>query len=257
MSADLSAFGLEDKIAIVTGASQGIGRRLALGLAEAGMHVTVAARTVPALEEVAGEIEAMGRRALVVQTDVRDVDQIRAMVAATHETFDQIDVLVNNAAWTDTTPALEVTEEEWDQTLGTSLRGYFFVAQEVAKIMQQQGHGKIINVGSNLGEVAFSGRSAYGAAKGGTHQLTRSLAYELAPHGIHVNAVAPCITETATRRHLFERPGYKEWITQDMLPIGRWAQPEDVLGPVLFLASSFSDMVVGHVLMMDGGWTIH
>lgn len=123
--------------------------------------------------------------------------------------------------------------------------------------MVQQGRGKIINLGSTLGEVALAGRPVYAAAKGGVHQLTRALAYEWAPHGVYVNAVAPCITETPTRRHLLERPSFKEWITGQMLPIRRWAQPDDLLGAVLFLASPLSDMVVGHVLLVDGGWTIH
>ena len=123
--------------------------------------------------------------------------------------------------------------------------------------MVQQGSGKIINIGSTLGEVAFTERSVYAAAKAGVHQLTRALALEWAHHGVYVNAVAPCITETTTRRQLMERPGYKEWATSQMLPIRRWAQPDDMLGAVLFLASSLSNMVVGHVLMVDGGWTIH
>lgn len=257
MNRDMSSFGLEDQVAIVTGASQGIGRTLAIALAQAGADVALVSRTRSDLEAVASEIEAAGRQGLVIPTDIQDVSQIRTMVDTVHKTFGKIDILINNAAWTATVEALEATEEEWDQTLDTSLKAIFFASQATARIMIQQGRGKIVNVGSTLGRTAFAKRSVYGAAKAGVHQLTRVLALEWAAKGIGVNAVAPCITETPTRRELFERPGYKEWATGQMLPIGRWAQPEDLIGATLFLCSSLSDMVVGHVLMVDGGWTIH
>jgi NAD(P)-dependent dehydrogenase (short-subunit alcohol dehydrogenase family) len=254
---DLSSFGLEGQKALVTGASHGIGRALALGLARAGTDVALVSRTRSKLEEVAAEIKAMGRRGLVVPADISDLAQITRMVDEVHETFRRIDILVNNAAGRSVAPALEVTEEQWDQTVGTSLKGLFFVSQATARLMVRQGRGKIINIGSTLGEVVMAGRAVYATAKGGVHQLTRALAYEWARHGIYVNAVAPCITETPTRREVFEQPGYEEWITKEMIPLGRWAQPNDLLGAVLFLASPLSDMVVGHVLMVDGGWTIH
>jgi NAD(P)-dependent dehydrogenase (short-subunit alcohol dehydrogenase family) len=257
MNRDWNSFGLKDQSAIITGASQGIGRTLAIALAQAGADVTLVSRTRSGLEAVAKEIEAAGRKALVIPVDLQNVSQIRKMVDAVHTTFGKIDILVNNAAWTATVEALEATEEEWDQTLDTSLKAVFFACQAVAKIMIQQDRGKIVNIGSTLGRTAFASRSVYGAAKAGVHHLTRVLALEWAARGINVNAVAPCITETPTRRKLFERPGYKEWATGQMLPIGRWAQPEDFVGATLFLCSSLSDMVVGHVLMVDGGWTIH
>jgi len=257
MNRDWTSFGLEDQIAIVTGASQGIGRTLAIALAQAGADVALVSRTRSDLEAVAKEIEAAGRKALVMPADMQDVSQIRKRVDEVHTTFGKIDILINNAAWTATVEALEATEEEWDQTLDTSLKAIFFASQAAAKIMIQQGRGKIVNIGSTLGRTAFARRSVYGAAKAGVHHLTRVLALEWAAKGISVNAVAPCITETPTRWELFERPGYKEWATGQMLPIGRWAQPEDLIGATLFLCSSLSDMVVGHVLMVDGGWTIH
>lgn len=257
MKRDWASFGLKDQTAIVTGASQGIGRTLAMALAQAGADVTLVSRTRSGLETVAKEIEAAGRKALVIPADLQDVSQIRQLVNAVHTTFGKIDILINNAAWTATVEALEATEEQWDQTLDTSLKAVFFACQAVAKIMIEQGRGKIVNIGSTLGRTAFARRSVYGAAKAGVHHLTRVLALEWATKGINVNAVAPCITETPTRRELFERPGYKEWATGQMLPIGRWAQPEDLIGATLFLCSSLSDMVVGHILMVDGGWTIH
>jgi 2-deoxy-D-gluconate 3-dehydrogenase len=219
--------------------------------------VALVSRRQAELEEVAKQVEVLGRKALVAPADLRDVTQIRKMVRQVHQHFGQINILINNAAWTDTVPALEVTEAEWDQTIDTSLKGAFFTSQAVAPLMIGQGKGKIVNIGSTLGVVAFAGRPVYAAAKAGLHQLTRALAYEWAAQGISVNAVAPCITETPTRRNLFKRPGYKEWATGQMLPIGRWAQPEDLIGATLFLCSSLSDMVVGHIIMVDGGWTIH
>jgi 2-deoxy-D-gluconate 3-dehydrogenase len=123
--------------------------------------------------------------------------------------------------------------------------------------MIPQGGGKIVNIGSNFGEVTFKSRSVYAAAKAGVHTLSRALSLEWAKDKVSVNMVAPCITETETRRVILERPGYKEWATTQQIPAGRWNQPEDLVGAVLFLSSHLSDMVAGHVLMVDGGWTLH
>jgi 2-deoxy-D-gluconate 3-dehydrogenase len=257
---DYSAFGLSDKVAVVTGASQGIGRAIAVGLAKAGAHIVLAKHPEGRREEIAqvrGEIEALGRKAIVVPTDVSHVDQVRAMIDKANQEFGRVDILVNNAGWTGTTPALDVTEDEYDRTMAASLKSVFFACQAAARVMIPQGGGKIINIGSNFGIVAFQGRSVYAAAKAGVHHLSRALSLEWAKQGVTVNVVAPCITETDSRKVILERPGYKEWATTQMLPVGRWNQPEDLVGAVLFLSSHMSDMVVGHVLMVDGGWTIH
>ncbi len=257
---DYASFGLRDKVAIVTGASQGIGRAIALGLAQAGAHVVLAKypdKRQDEIKAVKAEIEALGRKALIVQTDVAQVDQVRALIDQAHSTFGRIDILVNNAGWTGTTPALDVSEEEYDRTMAGSLKSVFFASQAAARVMIPQGGGRIINIGSNFGEIAFKGRSVYAAAKAGVHHLSRALSLEWAKDGVLVNVVAPCITETESRKNILERPGYKEWATKEMIPRGRWNQPEDLVGAVLFLSSPLSDMVVGHVLMVDGGWTIH
>jgi NAD(P)-dependent dehydrogenase (short-subunit alcohol dehydrogenase family) len=257
---DYASFGLRDKVAIVTGASQGIGRAIALGLAQAGAHVVLAKypdKRQDEIKAVKAEIEALGRKALIVQTDVAQVDQVRALIDLAHSTFGRIDILVNNAGWTGTTPALDVSEEEYDRTMAASLKSVFFASQAAARVMIPQGGGRIINIGSNFGEIAFKGRSVYAAAKAGVHHLSRALSLEWAKDGVLVNVVAPCITETESRKNILERPGYKEWATKEMIPRGRWNQPEDLVGAVLFLSSPLSDMVVGHVLMVDGGWTIH
>jgi len=257
---DYSSFGLLNKVAIVTGASQGIGRAIALGLASAGADVVLAKYPDKRQDEiiaVRAEIEALGRKAMIVQTDVAQVDQVRALMDQTHSAFGHIDILVNNAGWTGTTPALDVSEEEYDRTMAATLKSVFFACQAAARFMIPQGGGKIINIGSNFGEIAFKGRSVYAAAKAGVHHLSRALSLEWAKDGVLVNVVAPCITETESRKNILERPGYKEWATKEMIPRGRWNQPDDLVGAVLFLSSPLSDMVVGHVLMVDGGWTIH
>jgi len=208
-------------------------------------------------EDTAARARERGRPALAVQTDVTSLASIETLVAATRREYGRIDVLVTVAGWTGTTPAEAVTEEEYDRTADTLLRGTFFTCQAVGKVMLEQGSGKIITIGSTLATTAFPGRAIYGALKAGVHQLTRGLATEWGPRGVHVNCIAPCITETPTRRNLFEAPGYRDWILNEKLLAGRWAQPDDHVGACLFLASPLSDMVMGHVLYVDGGWTVH
>ena len=194
---------------------------------------------------------------MIVLTDVSDVAQIQAMVDQAKAAFGRIDILVNNAGWTGNSMALDVTEDEYDRTMAASLKSVFFACQAAARVMIPQGRGKIVNIGSNFGVVAFKSRSVYAAAKAGVHHLSRALSLEWAKQGVSVNVVAPCITETDSRKVILERPGYKEWATTQMLPAGRWNQPDDLVGAVLYLSSHLSDMVVGHVLMVDGGWTLH
>jgi NAD(P)-dependent dehydrogenase (short-subunit alcohol dehydrogenase family) len=257
---DYSSFGLKDKIVVVTGASQGIGKAIALGMAQAGAHLVLAKHPdghMEQINQVQAEIAELGREAIIVPTDVSQPAQLNALMKSAVEKFGGIDVLVNNAGWTGTTPALNVTEEEYDKTMAASLKSVFFACQAAARIMIARGGGRIINIGSNFGVVGFKQRSVYAAAKAGVHHLSRALSLEWAHDGVVVNVVAPCITETESRKNILERPGYKEWATETMIPRGRWNQPEDLVGSVLFLASDLADMVVGHVLMVDGGWTIH
>lgn len=260
MKTDYSSFGLNGKVAVVTGASQGIGRALALGLAQAGANLVLAKHPEGRHEEVGqlrNEIEAMGRKALILLTDVSDVLQVRALFDKAKETLGKVDILINNAGWTGNTMALDVTEDKYDRTMASSLKSVLFACQAAARIMIPQGGGKIVNIGSNFGVVAFKSRSVYAVAKAGVHHLSRALSLEWASQGVNVNVVAPCITETSSRRVILEKPGYKEWATTQMLPVGRWNQPDDLVGAVLFLSSHLSDMVVGNALMVDGGWTIH
>ncbi len=180
MGADYSSFGLQDKVAIVTGASQGIGRAIALGLATAGAHVVLAKHPEGRHDEIKGvqaEIEALGRKAPIIMVDVANVAQVRSLMEQTKEQFGRIDILVNNAGWTGTGPALDVTEEEYDRTMAASVKSVFFACQAAAKIMIPQGRGKIINIGSNFGVIAFSGRAVYaGSESGSAPSFTRALA---------------------------------------------------------------------------------
>ena len=257
---DYSSFQLQDKVAIVTGASQGIGKAIALGLAQAGAHVVLAKHPGPRMDEIQGvqrQIETLGRRSLIVSTDVGVVADVQALMDTTVAEFGRIDILVNNAGWTGTGDALDVTEDEFDRTVSASLKSVFFASQAAAKVMLPQGGGRIIQIGSNFGVIAFRKRALYAAVKAAVHHLAKSLSLEWARDGVLVNVVAPCITETDSRKNILEKPGYKEWATGEMIPRGRWNQPEDLVGAVLFLASPFADMIVGHTLMVDGGWTIH
>lgn len=258
MGQDYTSFGLQDKVAVVTGPSTGIGRAISLAFAKAGAHLVLVEHPdfhKEALKELTKEIEGLGRKALVALTDVSNVAQIRAMADKAKETFGRIDILVNNAGALTTGPAVDVTEEDWDKVLDVTLKSTFFCSQAAARVMIPQGGGKIINIGSNFGITAFKGRPAYCTAKAGVHQLTRALALEWAPNKINVNSIAPALTETPGRAEVMARPGFKEMMLQQF-PIGRWNQPEDLVGAALFLASPLSDMVVGHVLVVDGGWTI-
>jgi len=256
-----TSFGLNDKVAIVTGASQGIGRAIALGLAQAGAHLVLAkfpGSRMAEIETLQCEIEALDRKALIVVTDVNVVEDSRSLMDKTIAAFGRIDILVNNASWTGTGDAIDVTEEEYDKTFDASVKSVFFASQAAARVMLQQANGgRIIHIGSNFGEVAFKKRAVYAAAKAAVHHMSKALSLEWASKGVLVNTIAPCITETESRKNILERPGYKEWATGEMIPRGRWNQPEDLVGAVLFLASDFADMIVGHTLMVDGGWTIH
>ncbi|HPC58887.1 MAG TPA: SDR family oxidoreductase, partial [Kiritimatiellia bacterium] len=180
-TADYSSFGLKDKIAVVTGPSQGIGRAIALGLAQAGAHLVLAEHPdyhQEALKQLKAEIAGLGRRALVVPTDVAVVAQLYNLMDKAKQEYGRIDILVNNAAWTGTGPALDVTEEEYDRTMDTCVKSVFFACQAAAKIMIPQGRGKIINIGSNFAISAFRTRVLYGGAKAAVHQLSRGMSLE-------------------------------------------------------------------------------
>jgi 2-dehydro-3-deoxy-D-gluconate 5-dehydrogenase len=249
-----SSFDLHGRVAFVTGAGRGLGREIALGLASAGADVAVASRTRSELDSLAREIEGVGRRASVHEFDVLDLDSIRHAVDDAIAGHGRIDILVNNAGAKVPQQALDVTEAAWDEVIGTNLKGAFFVAQTVGRHMVERGSGKIINVASTYAVVGAAGRATYAASKGGLLQLTRVMAIEWAPKGVHVNAIGPTSTNTPMNDELFADQDWRER-TLAKIPAGRFAEPADVVGSVIFLASAASDMVNGHLLLIDGGWT--
>ena len=257
MNGDASSdFDLSGKVAIVTGAGRGMGYPIALALARYGADVVICSRTVSELEKVKTEIEALGRRALVHRMDVTKIHEIHAMVEATVKAFGHIDILVNNAGVNAPQWAEEVTEDAWDKVFNTNLKGLFFCAQSVGRVMIQQKKGKLINVSSQSGIVGLLQRAAYCSSKGGVNLLTKVLAIEWAKYNINVNAIAPTFIETPFTKPMFEKEGFKEYVLGN-IPLGRVGKPEDVVGGVIYLASGVSDLVTGHILLIDGGWTSH
>lgn len=249
-------FDLSGQVALVTGAGRGLGRQMALDLARYGADVVLCSRTRSELELVAGEVEALGRRAMVQPVDVGSLTELSKMASAVDEYFGRIDILVNNAGMNVPQWAEEVTEEAWDRVMAVNVKGVFFCTQTVGRIMIRQKKGKVINVSSQAGSVGLIKRAAYCSSKGAVNQMTRVLALEWAKHGICVNAIAPTFVETAMTRPMFEDDEFKAYVQRNIL-LERIARPEDLTGALILLASGASDMITGHILLIDGGWTAH
>ena len=249
-------FDLSGKVAVVTGAGRGMGRYMALDLARYGADVVLCSRTLSELEQVRGEVEALGRKALVAPTDVGRSAEIERMTEMAVERFGRIDILVNNAGMNIPQWAEEVTEEAWGRIMNINVKGVFFCAQAVGKVMIRQKRGKIINISSQAGTIGLIKRSAYCSSKGAVNQLTRVLALEWGKHHICVNALAPTFVETPMTRPMLEEKSFRDYVMGNIV-LGRLCKPEDLTGGLIFLASDASDMVTGHILHIDGGWTAH
>lgn len=247
-------FDLTGKLALVTGAGRGLGRAIALGLADAGADIAGAARTVTELESLGADVEAAGRRYSAHGLDVSDRGRVEEVVAAVVERHGRIDILVNNAGVKVPQDVLDTTEDAWDHVLDINLKGAFFVAQAVGRHMLARGGGKIINIASTYSVVGAPARATYAASKGGLLQLTRVMAIEWAGHGVNVNAIGPTAALTPMNDLVFaDEAARAEAVAK--IPAGRFCTPEDVVGPTVFLASAASDMVHGHLLLVDGGLT--
>lgn len=237
---------------MVTGASDGIGRGVAVGLAHAGADVILCSRREEKLREAKAEIETLGRQAEIFVLDVCKVDELTALKEFIVKRVGRADILVNNAAFTVTKPAWDVTEEEWDLMLDTSFKGLFFSCQRIGAIMRERGYGKIINMSSTFSRSIIKGRSVYGGIKAGVSHLTEALAMEWAPHGIRVNAIGPTATLTPTREELLQGEMLEYILSR--IPLGRLATSEDVVDAAIYLSSEASDFVTGQTLFVDGGW---
>ena len=248
-------FDLTDKKALVTGGGRGLGRAIAIGLAQHGADVAVTSRTVSELEETAEAVRALGRRCVVVPGDASRKDEIDRVVGEVTTGLGGLDILVNNAGVDAAAPAIDYTESDFDFVLDVNLKAYFFFAQAAAKVMIGRGGGTIANNSSICGDVAVRNISAYNISKGGVNMLTKSLALEWAPHGIRVNAFSPAYMEVFMPGATGEHDEAKEQTVRDLTPLGRRGRPEELVGPVVFLVSEASSYVTGEVLMVDGGWT--
>ena len=250
----MSPISLAGKSAIVTGGRRGIGRAIALALAEAGADVALGDRVVEdgELEAVAAKIRKMGRRSLAVQADITQKADVDGLVQKTLAEFGTVDLLVNNAAMNIRAPLLELKEEGWDRVIDTDLKGYYLCSQAAGKVMVSQKRGNIINIASTAAMDTAPQMGAYCIAKAGVVMLTRILAIELSPFNIRVNAVAPSLVKTKFSQPLWAEAETLKQIESE-IPLGRLAEPEDIVGPVLFLASEDSAYITGHTIVVDGG----
>ena len=248
------SFDLTNKIAVITGASMGIGFGLAKAMAHAGATVVATARNVPALEKLCEEIEEEGGKAFSYAMDVSSVSEIHSVMNQILMDHGRIDILVNNAGLGANHPATEVTEEDWDTMMDVNLKGLFFCCQAAGKIMLEQGYGRIVNMSSQASVVGIRDHAVYCTTKGGVNQLTRVLALEWSEHGVNVNAVGPTFTYTPGTAERLDNPEYLEAVL-DRIPAKKVASIKDVAGAVIYLTSSAGDMVNGTILLVDGGWT--
>ncbi|MBI1737096.1 MAG: SDR family oxidoreductase [Candidatus Rokubacteria bacterium] len=243
---------LDGKVAIVTGASRGLGRAMALALGEAGAAVALAARSKPDLDETARLVTATGGRALVVTTDVAVYAEVDTLVHATLDAFGRLDVVVNNSGIAKVGPFAEMAPEDWRLVIDVNLTGVFNGCRAAAPHLIRQGSGKIINLASVLGGVGLAGYAAYGASKGGVIALTRTLGVELARHNVQVNAIAPGWFVTDMNDAAFANPRTRDRLLHDV-PARRTGQIEEIGPLAVYLASAASDFMTGQTIYLDGG----
>lgn len=253
---------LQDKVSVITGAGQGIGRAIALTFAKEGASVVVAginvynsSQGVPDLERVVHKIRSQGGNALALPTDVSNLVQVANMVKETIRKFGRIDILVNNAGVQRETPFLEIKEEEWDWILDTNLKGTFLCSQLCAEEMSKRKSGKIINISSIHQLIPRSKIAHYAASKGGIMMLTKTMALELAEHGIKVNCIAPGAVKTDMNRHWINDEVKREEM-KAKIPLGQIAKPEEVAQAAVYLASSDADYITGTTIYIDGGLSL-
>ena len=247
---------LDGRVALVTGASRGVGKGIALELARAGCRVAVNYQSSPALAEATvAEIRTMGGEAFSIKGDVGNASDVREMISGVVSRFRGLDLLVNNAGVQTWKPFLEVSETEWDQVINTNLKGCFLCSQTAALYMKDHGGGTIVNIGSGCNKLPFPNLVAYTASKGGIEMLTKVAAVELGRYGIRVNCIAPGLVRTDFARALWENPAYLAGHNA-RAPLGRIGEPDDIAGAAVFLASKASAFMTGQTIVVDGGVTI-
>jgi NAD(P)-dependent dehydrogenase (short-subunit alcohol dehydrogenase family) len=245
-------FDLSEQVALVTGASRGLGQYFGRALARAGADLIITSRKHADLSDFEAEIKTMGRKVMCLELDVRDHASIQKMGDAAQAAFGQIHILVNNAGCNVRKPALEVTWDDWNLVVETNLRGSFFVAQAIARQMIPHRYGRIINIGSVTSVFGYAGLGPYTASRGGIRQLTMSLADDWGPHGITVNCLAPGWFKTAQNRVMYEDAEWVEHL-KERIPLKRPGAPDDLDGAIVFLASEASRYITGQTLLVDGG----
>jgi 2-deoxy-D-gluconate 3-dehydrogenase len=250
-----SPFTLAGQSALVTGASRGIGRAIALALARAGANVTLGVRDPGAADGLVDEIATIGVGCFAVGMDVTDLARSRTAIDAAVSRFGRLDVLVNNAGGGVAGPASEVTEDDFDSVWALNTKSTFFLSQHAAGHMKSQGGGAIVNVSSQAGLVALPGESSYCIAKAAVNHLTRCLAVEWGDVGIRVNAVAPTFIETDGTSEALADPAFRADTIERIAALHRIGVPAEVSGAVVFLASPAASLITGHILAIDGGWT--
>jgi NAD(P)-dependent dehydrogenase (short-subunit alcohol dehydrogenase family) len=251
----LENFKVVDEVAIVTGGSKGLGRAMAIGLAECGAKVVVASRTVSLIEETANEIIKKGGQAIAVPVDVKNPQSIEQMVDQVMEQYGRVDILINNAGIAPMKKTMETDIEDWNDVLNTNLKSAFLTSKIIAKGMIKQRKGKIINIGSVLGNMASNVAMPYCVSKAGIAQMTRVLALEWAPFGINVNCIAPGFFETEMTAEQREDESHMKFLKYK-IPFKRLGKPDEIVGTALFVASRASDYMTGAVLYIDGGYSI-
>jgi len=248
-------FSLKGKVALITGASRGIGQAIAVGYAQAGADVVVASRKLPDLEKVAQQIRGMGRKSLAVEAHVARMEEIKNLLSKIKEEFGKIDILVNNAGTNPTmASALDVDERAWDSIMNLNLKGLFFLSQAAARVMKEKGGGKIINVASTAG-ITPDLLPIYSISKAAVIMATKVMAQQWAQYNIRVNAIAPGLTKTRFSEALWNNPDILK-MAMSKTPMGRVAEPEEMVGAAIYLASDASSYVTGQVIALDGGTTI-
>jgi gluconate 5-dehydrogenase len=250
----LSLFSLEGRVALVTGAGQGIGLAIAEGLSEAGAHVVLNGRDRGKLERARDTLAAAGRKVSIAPFDVTDHVAVEAGVAAAEQEAGGIDILVNNAGMQKRGPFTEFPIEGWHEVVATNLHSVFYVTRAVAKGMVERKRGKIISIGSVMSELGRPTIVPYTATKGAVKMMTRGLAAELGKHNIQANAIGPGYFVTEINKALLADEAFSGWV-RSRTPAGRWGETRELIGAAIFLASAASDYVNGHLLMVDGGLT--